>query len=526
MILVTVAQRGAIEDGATLAASPKIQPASTRAIALGILHYSKHVRRVRVPGRGLGGRMRRYILGVAAAFLATGCLHRAQVAMLPPLGDEAEVDVYLDALPQEAERLTVSLASLSAASSGGSDAPLELRLTRLVRSEVSSQRMLASGRIPAGSYEGFHVAVKKAQLSIDGKPADLLVPKEPTLISAPFTASRGKATVISLAFRYEASVKGGFEFSPEFLASQPTLPTPQLTGYCSNTASASLTVIDTSRRLVSGVEATGARPGGLAIDPPPGQSRAYVTLAATSEVQVVDVISGDRVGSIRLTFGDDPVELALVPSGRLLLSVNSGSNTLSFLDPASFTELARVPTGLEPASVVLDRTSSRAYVFNRRSNSITVVDVANHAVVTTIPTDPEPFFGAVSRDGTRLYVVCAGSAYLNVYSLPGLGILQRAFTGLGQSAILVDSRSDYVYVGMAGEKRIYVYNPFSFIPIDYVEVPGPVSYMVVDDLTNALFALMPDSRSVAVVDLTSRRVLAVLDVGEAPYALRLAGQRP
>jgi len=471
--------------------------------------------------------MRRYMLGVTAAFVAAGCAHGARVTSLPPLGgDEAEVVVYLDALPQEAERLTVSLTSLSAATSGGADEPLDLRLTKLVRSDVSRQRLLASGRIPAGSYEGFHLAVAKAQLAGEGKPADLLVPKEPALVTAPFTAVRGKVTVIALSFRYDLSVKGGFEFSPEFVATQPVLPPPQLTGYCSNTASANLTVFDTTRRIVGGVVATGGRPGGVAIDPPPGQGRAYVALAASSEVQVLDVLSGDTVGSFRMRFGDEPVELALVPTGKPLLSVNSGSNTLSFLDPTSFIELTRVPTGLEPASVLLDRTSSRAYVFNRHSNSITVVDVANQAVVTTIPTDPEPFFGAVSRDGTRLYVVCVGSAYLNVYSLPGLAVLQRAFTGLGQRTILVDSRTDYVYVGMRGEKRIYVYDPFSLIPIDYVEVPGSVSYMVIDDLTNTLFALMPENRSVAVVDLTSRRVLAVLDVGEAPYALRLAGQRP
>jgi len=469
--------------------------------------------------------MKRCLLFAALAFVAAGCLHRTPVATLPPLGDEAEIDVYVDALPQEAERLTVVLASLSAAGANAVDVPLQLRLTRFTRSDISSQRMLASGRIPAGSYDGFRITVAKAQLMGDEKAADLLVPKEPALIPAPFTAVRGKATVVSLSFRYEASVKEGFEFTPDFVASSPALPPPQLTGYCSNTADASLTVFDTGRKVVDGVLAAGGRPMGLAVDPPPSQNRAYVAISATSEVQVVDVTSNDTVGNIRLTFGDDPVELALSATGRLLV-VNRGSNTLSFVDPASFTEVSRVQTGLEPASVLLDRTSQRAYVFNRRSNSISVIDVANRSVVGTIPTDPEPFFGAVSRDGTRLYVICAGSAYLNVYSLPGLAVLQRAFTGLGQSAILVDSRSDYVYVGMVNEKRIYVYDPFSLIPIDYVEVPGPISYMAIDDVTNALFALMPENRSVAVIDLTSRKVIAVLDVGNAPYSVRLAGQRP
>ena len=469
--------------------------------------------------------MKRRTLGVSVAVLVAGCVHGAPVVVLPPLGDEAEVVVYLEPLPQEAERLTVTLSSMAAAS-GGAEIPIELRLPTLSRGTVGRQRLFASGRIPPGPYEGFRVLVTKAQLATEEKPADLLVPKEAVLIPAPFTATRGKVTVISLAFRYASSVKDNFDFNPDFAASRLELPPPALMGYCSNNADASLTAFDTSRRVVGGVLASGGRPGGVAIDPPPNHSRAYVAIASSSEVQVLDVATGDTVGNIRLNAGDEPVDLALVPAGRPLLVVNRGSNTLSFVDPASFMELGRVPTGLEPASVLLDRTSKRAYVFNRRSNNITVVDVANRAVVATISTDAEPFFGAISRDGSRLYVICAGSAYLNVFSLPAVAVQQRAFTGLGQSAILVDSRSDYVYVGMAGEKRIYVYDPLSFIPIDYVEVPGPVSYMVIDDLTNSLFAILPESRSVAVVDLTSRRVLAVLDVGDAPYALRLAGQRP
>ena len=35
--------------------------------------------------------------------------------------------------------------------------------------------MLAAGRIPPGSYEGFRLAVSKAQLAGDEKPADLVV---------------------------------------------------------------------------------------------------------------------------------------------------------------------------------------------------------------------------------------------------------------------------------------------------------------------------------------------------------------
>jgi YVTN family beta-propeller protein len=217
--------------------------------------------------------------------------------------------------------------------------------------------------------------------------------------------------------------------------------------------------------------------------------------------------------------------VAFAPDGRTLLVTAEGSNAILFVDQVSGAELARTPVGDGPRGLVLDRTGQRAFVLDRRSNALHVVDVPNRAVVATVATDPLPTSAAVSRDNSRLYLVSAGSASLSVYSLPTLAPLPKAYVGLGARAVLVDSKTDLVYVGGELSGRLLAFDAYSLIPVDQLELPGEVGWMCIADADGRLFALLRDRREVAVIDLVSRAVLATIDVGKDPYQVVVAGQR-
>jgi DNA-binding beta-propeller fold protein YncE len=239
---------------------------------------------------------------------------------------------------------------------------------------------------------------------------------------------------------------------------------------------------------------------------------------------VLDLSTGEDLARIKLRGGDEPSDLALTPDG-LVLVVNLGSNSLGFVDPASGILLDRLATGLDPWTLRLDRDGRRAYVLHRRTGEITVVDVAGRAVARTVATDPEPLAAQLNRAGTRLYVVHRGSAYMTVLSVPDLTVANRLFVGLGASALEVDPRTDLVYVGHADERRIQVFDPTSLAPIDRIELPAPVSYLLLDRTENALLAVMPSAGAVAFVDLASRRVTGVVDVGADALRVAIPGER-
>jgi YVTN family beta-propeller protein len=254
-------------------------------------------------------------------------------------------------------------------------------------------------------------------------------------------------------------------------------------------------------------------------------ARIFIALAAEDEVQVLDLATGTEVRRIALRTGDEPRELGLTSDGRVLVVVNRRSNSVTFVDAVSLIAQDRVLVGEEPWTLLVDRPGRWAYVLNRRSSSISVVDVARRVPVATIPTDPEPLRAQLSRDGSRLYVIHRGSAYMNVYSVPDFSLLNRVYVGLGAGALRVDSRTDLVYVGRADEGRIQLFDPTSLLPMSVIDVPGPVSYLAIDDLENTLLAVLPERRQVAFVDLTSKRLLSTLDVPRAPYQVAPIAER-
>jgi YVTN family beta-propeller protein len=72
------------------------------------------------------------------------------------------------------------------------------------------------------------------------------------------------------------------------------------------------------------------------------------------------MMQAEVVNRLRLNSGDRPRELALTPDGRTLLCVNTGSNTVSFIDPGSFIEVGRINVGKNPNSILIDQTGRRA----------------------------------------------------------------------------------------------------------------------------------------------------------------------
>jgi hypothetical protein len=99
------------------------------------------------------------------------------------------------------------------------------------------------------------------------------------------------------------------------------------------------------------------------------------------------------------------------------------------------------------------------------------------------------------------------------------------FVGLGASALKVDQRTDLVYVGRSDEGRIQVFDPVSELPVDAIAIPGPVSYLALDSLENALLAVLPTLGQIAFVDVTRKRLVAALDMGGEPFQVVLTGER-
>lgn len=441
----------------------------------------------------------------------------------PLLGEDGEVFVYIEPFPQDATRLNFTVAGLSAVRSDGAEFPLTLHISDFNGTDVKRQRLMASGILPAGQYRGFSFSVKKASLKSEEGESALLLPDKPEQSSFVFEMKKKKATVISMAFKYRDSLPGGFSFHPAFAMQIPANPLSTLTGYVSNESSNTVTVFDKRAGKVAKVIETGRGPARIALDQ--ALARAYVAVSGDDAVEIVDILQNEIVSNIQLNTGDLPRDLALTPDGKVLITVNTNSNSISFVDPVAQTELSRTNVGTKPVSILIDRTGKRAYVFNNLSNTISVVDIVSRLVAGTIATESGPVRGQFNQKGDRLLVFHDMSPNILVFDLASLSVVKRVYEGIGVSALKVNSLTDLSYVGKRNSGTIDIFDPFSYLPGDFISAEGGVAYMTIDGDENNLVVLHPGSKTVQFINLISKKEVATIDVGEDPYWVTLFGEK-
>lgn len=451
---------------------------------------------------------------------AAGC-QVPSLAVRKPLQENGLLHLYLEPLPQEADRLTFTVTSISAITGDGQRYPLSQSFSDIPCKAMKSQRLLASGELPPGVYSGIELQVAKAHLQDGEEGASLLVPKEGVIVHAPFTVAQRRGSVISLTLRYGESVRDGFNFSPSFIASSHGKPVSGLVGYVTNELDNTITVFDKQAMRVTGVIPTGRGPKGVVFDTL--GKRAYVALSGDDAIEVIDIAAGEIINRIHLTHGDAPQELALSADGKTLVSANTGSATVSVIDARSFFETGRIPVADTPSSVVMDRGGARAYVLSGFTATVSVVDLPRRALITDISLDAIPVRGGMDRSGKFLYVIQESGSFLSVIDTSALTVASRHYVGMGMNALQVDPATSLIYAGRRGDDRLGAYDPISFVRIDSIATGGESAHLAIDGEENRLLAVDPTAKRLLAVNLVTRKVLAGIDLGEGPWAVAVMG---
>ena len=439
------------------------------------------------------------------------------------LGDEGEVLVYLQPLPQEASKLRFMMGDIFALRDDGVKIPLFLSFSEINGAELlASQRLLATGILPPGSYTGISIKTDWAFVQSEEGDIALLVPEEPVVAAKLFQVKRRQALTLFLSLNASGILTRGISFTPDFSVATPGSILINLTGYVSNSASNLISVFNKKTMEVVNSIATGKGPRGIVLDQI--RTRAYVAVSGDDAVEIYDVFTGKAIGRIRLNFRDNPIELALTPDGKTLVSVNYGSNTVSIIDALSRFELSRIRVGEGPTSAVVDPSGLRAYVTNSRSNTVSVVDLTQRALALTISVEGIPVKAAFNRAGDRLYVVSSNSPNLSVIDPSRLTVTNKIFIGPGGLSIRVSRLNGLIFVGKSFGGEIAVVDPYSLMLIDSIRVEGNAAFTTIDRQENTLFVVLPERRLVQKLDLTSKKLMAEIEVSEEAYAVVVMGE--
>ncbi len=241
---------------------------------------------------------------------------------------------------------------------------------------------------------------------------------------------------------------------------------------------------------------------------------------------VVTVLLG--VGAILiplLTAGADRFDGRLE---ELVFVANRESNDVTIIDARTDRIIRHIPVGARPHMTVLSA-AGKVYTTGTGSNDVTIIDARTLKVEGRLPVQATgPEHGTVSPDGRWLYIAnVEGNAVSVVDLVKGqtVGVLK----GLSQPHNIVFSKDgSKAYIAQVGSYKLAVYRVDSQKLTAEVTVGSQAKIAAlkpqeIHGVNNAvlahgmLFATNQDAGEVAVIDVTTDKMVEVIKVGREPW---------
>jgi len=203
------------------------------------------------------------------------------------------------------------------------------------------------------------------------------------------------------------------------------------------------TVVYVSRK--SGDGPLDRSPVDLALSP---DGRWLVTAnQVANTISLIDTDSGELVGE--LACGDYPVDIAFTPDGRQILLTAQWQGTLQSFEIAEgkLVHTGDLNLGFDPAGIAITSDSKRAYVGQVANAKVAEVDLEKLSIVRRIESGQWPRYLTLSPDGTRLAVGNGGDSDISVIdTASGETLYEEPLangTNLGQMRTSADGKYAY-----------------------------------------------------------------------------------
>jgi serine/threonine-protein kinase len=243
---------------------------------------------------------------------------------------------------------------------------------------------------------------------------------------------------------------------------------------------------------------------------------AYVANTSANSVSVVDTTN--RVVTATIAVGRHPVGVATDPSTRTVYVTNYDDSSVSVIDTVSGTVIASVGVGSHPGGVVVDRDARTAYVTNGENASVSVIDTTTHAVTGTVPTGKGPSRVAIDSPAHRLFVTTADPTVTVIDTTNRTVIGSVALRG-HPAGIAIDPASHTAYIASGDDASLSFIDTMSLNATASVPVGQRPAGVAVDPPTNTVYVANYGGGSVSVIDTTKRVSTGVLAVGNNPLSI-------
>jgi DNA-binding beta-propeller fold protein YncE len=216
---------------------------------------------------------------------------------------------------------------------------------------------------------------------------------------------------------------------------------------------------------------------------------------------------------------------------RPIFVLNSLDASISVVEPGSFTERKRIPTGKEPHHLYLTPDEKSLVVANALGNSLTFIDPVTAEVQRTIGGIDDPYHLRFSPD-MKWFVTAANRLdHVDLYrwqpqdAAQPVKLVKRVPAAKTPSHLSIDSRSTVVYVSLQDSDELMAIDLATQTPrwkIPSGKMPADV-YLSPDD--KRLFVGLTGDRFVEVYDVSGAapKLLQRIGTGDGAHAFRARG---
>ena len=212
-----------------------------------------------------------------------------------------------------------------------------------------------------------------------------------------------------------------------------------------------------------------------------------------------------------------------------LFVLNSQDANVSVIDPVTWTETQRIPTGKEPHHIYLTPDEKSLLVANATSATLTCLDPRTAEVQRTVKGIVDPYQLRFSPDMKWFVTVANRLNHVDFYRWDGkdFTLVKRVPSSKTPSHLWIDSKSTTVYASMQDSDELVAFD-LNTQAIKWRAKTGPMPadvYLTADDKT--LLLGLTGSDGVEVYDVTGKepKLVKKIPTGKGAHAFRAAGDK-
>lgn len=428
-----------------------------------------------------------------------------------PLSSQPQVSLCLNSTSGSTAQQVKVVFDAIELSDGGQWVSLLHQPVPVTAEQATAGTLLERVQIAAGQYTRIRYRISQALAGQNGREIVLQVPSQPVeyVLTKALSLKSGDSVSLFLHWDIAASLRQSPKFMATIGASEQRIPLTTELAFVSCPEINTVYIIRTDQNRICGSWGISGRPTYLKAFKK--RNELYVLAADQSIIKVFELSSGRLKDQIRLPMVLKPSFMAIDQLGSNAYLLDRATDTVYRIDLASGTVAAQQRVGDSLTFAVFLEDQKRLAVAAGRSQKVLLLEPASLKLQQSIRVGGDP--QGVLGYNSRLYVAEGLGNSVSLHDISS-GKMLRQNVGLGPSRLLSHNRTLFVSNKKGGSLTLL--NPEQMTIMKEIDLGGAPGEMAASTFRNWLYVNDAEEKGVAVIDLSSNRLLRKIDLQAEP----------